>query len=281
VITGPRRVDRDADLTPVLPEATAVKLIGLGGVGGIVARYLVLFLRSLGSEVRLVLIDGDEFAVGNATRMVFGRHGNKADVVREELLPLVEDSLVTLGAVSEYVNDENLPRLVREGDVVVLAVDNHATRKLVSDHCEAHLADCCLISGGNDGIEDLPDGRVLRGTYGNCQIYVKEDGEARTAPITALHPEIAEPADAVPGGPDCTELVQSVPQILFANLMVASAILNTLFLHLCDVLHYEEVCFDIADALMRPMPGGPPGPAEGEEGADSVSPAPPASPGSP
>lgn len=235
-----------------------MKLIGLGGVGGIVARYLLLFLRSLDSDVRLVLIDGDTFEPANAERMAFGKNGNKADVVREELLPLVEQSRVTLGAVSEYVTEDNITRLVREGDLVVLAVDNHATRKLVSDHCESALSECCLISGGNDGIEDQPNGRSLRGTYGNCQIYAKEGGTECTAPLTYLHPEIAEPTDEVPGGPDCTELAQSVPQILFANLMVASAILNALFLHLCGALHYEEVCFDLADALMRPMPSARP-----------------------
>jgi hypothetical protein len=268
---GGPRLDRDVTLTPVLADGAAVKLIGLGGVGGIIARYLVVFLRSLDRDVRLVLIDGDVFASANAARMVFGRNGRKVDVVRDELLPLVEESRVTLGAVSEYLGEENISRLIGEGDLLLLAVDNHATRKLVSDYCESALTDCCLISGGNDGIEDLPDGRSSRGTYGNCQIYVKEGGVGRTAPLTHLHPEIAEPADEVPGGPDCTELVHSVPQILFANLMVASAILNALFLHLCGALHYEEVCFDIADALMRPMPGGPdpsepksasPGPSE-------------------
>ena len=264
---GAPRLGADVALSPVLEDGTAVKLIGLGGVGGIVARYLVLFLRSLDRDVRLVLIDGDAFASGNASRMVFERNGNKADVVRDELLPLVEESRVTLGAVTDYVREDNVARLIANGDLVILAVDNHATRKLVSDHCASALTDCCLISGGNDGVEELADGRSLRGTYGNCQIHVKEDGVARTAPLTHLHPEIADPADEVPGGPDCTELVHSVPQILFANLAVASAILNTLFLHLCGALHYEELCFDIAEGLMRPMPGGPGGPGTHAEGA--------------
>jgi len=44
--------------------------------------------------------------------------------------------------------------------------------------------------------------------------------------------------------------------MLFANLQTAAAILNTLWLCLCDGLHYSEVCFDIADALMRPVKHG-------------------------
>jgi hypothetical protein len=49
-----------------------------------------------------------------------------------------------------------------------------------------------------------------------------------------------------------------VPQILFANLMTASAILNAVWLYLCGALHYSELCFDIADGVMRPLPLPPP-----------------------
>ncbi len=246
-------LDRHVQLVPHVPPGTTIKLIGLGGVGSIVARYLTLFLRSVDEDVRLVLVDGDAYEADNAGRVAFERHGNKADVTREALLPMVGESRVALSAVGEYVTTDNVARLVREGDIVVLAVDNHATRKLVSHHCESALSDCCLLSGGNDGVEELADGRVLRGTYGNCQVYVRRAGNDETAPLTHLHPEIAEPEDEIPGGPDCAELAASVPQILFANLMVASAILNALFLHLSGALHYDEVCFDLADALMQPL----------------------------
>ena len=75
-------------------------------------------------------------------------------------------------------------------------------------------------------------------------------------------PEIENPADRLPTDLSCTELVASVPQILFANLAVASAMLNTLWLHLCGELHYGELAFDIADGLSRPVvllnqPAGP------------------------
>jgi hypothetical protein len=48
-------------------------------------------------------------------------------------------------------------------------------------------------------------------------------------------------------------LVAAVPQVLFANLAVASALLNTLWLHLCGALHYGELAFDIAEGFMRPV----------------------------
>ena len=238
-------------LRPRLPSNCAVKLIGLGGVGSIEARYGAVFLASLGQEVRLVLIDGDEFEYSNASRMLFTGYGNKATVLRNELLTRFADSCLSLLAVEEYATPDNVGRLVQSGDICLLCVDNHATRKLLNDHC-SRLANVCLISGGNDGVGKDFSGAVRRGTYGNVQIYVRRNGRNLTPSLTEHHPEIASPADKLPGDRSCTELVASTPQILFANLAVASAMLNALFLHLSGALHYGEISFDIADGLMRP-----------------------------
>ena len=236
-----------------MPEGAAFKLIGLGGVGGIVARHLAVFLAALGCETRLVLIDGDAFEPANRSRMLFHRAGNKAAVVRDELLERFADTPLCLTAVEEFVSKENLQRLVRNGDTVLLAVDNHATRKLVNDHC-ARLPNVCLVSGGNDGVGADSSGRVRRGTFGNAQIFVRRNGRDLTPPLTHHHAEIAHPTDAHPADKSCTDLITSVPQILFVNLMAASAILNSLWLQLCGRLHYGEVVFDIAEGLMRPIP---------------------------
>jgi hypothetical protein len=243
---------RNLVLQPKLPAEASVKLIGLGGVGHIVARFGALFLASLDGDARLVLIDGDSFEPSNASRMFFGACGNKAAVVREELLPRFTDTNLSLIAVTDYLTPENIGRLIREGDIVLLTVDNHATRKLVNDHC-ARLQNVCLISGGNDGVGEDGGGSVRRGTYGNVQVYLRQEGQEATPPLTRHHPEIQEPADHLPTDQSCTELMASVPQILFTNLAVASALLNTLWLYLCGALHYSEVSFDIADGLMRPV----------------------------
>jgi len=242
---------KDQPLQPVLPEDTSVKLIGLGGTGGIVARYGAMFLASHGRNARLVLIDGDSFEPSNASRMFFGACGNKAAVTRDELLPRFDDSPLSLIAIEEFVTTENIGRLVRDGDIVILAVDNHATRKLVNDHC-ADLRDVCLISGGNDGVGQDGSGAIRRGTYGNVQIFLRRDGIHVSASLSRFHPEIANPTDKLPTDLSCTELVAAAPQILFTNLTVASCILNTLWLHLCGALHYGELSFDVAEGLMRP-----------------------------
>jgi len=240
-------------LTSALPDGTAVKLVGLGGVGSIVARHLATYLASLDTESRLVLIDGDAFEPSNATRMLFSSPGNKAQVLHAELAPRFADSRLTLAAIPSYVTPDNLEKLLHNSDIVILAVDNHATRKLVNDYCASRLSDVCLISGGNDGVGRDASGRELRGTYGNCQVYLRRGGEDISPPLVRHHPEIQDPADHAPDEKSCTELVASVPQLLFANLMTAAALLNAFWLHACGALHYCEVAFDIADALMRPV----------------------------
>jgi hypothetical protein len=244
---------RRAPLTPHLGSIESIKLVGLGGVGGVVARYLSIFLASLGSPVRLVLIDGDEFEPKNAARMLFPESGNKAAVLVDELDAYLAESAVTLLAIEEYVTPDNVERLIVEGDVVLLCVDNHATRQLVNERVAA-LDGVCLISGGNDGVGEDSSGQHLRGTYGNVQAYLRRKGEDVTPSLVAFHPEIGNPADRLPTDLSCTDLLESVPQLLFTNLLTASAILNTLLLHLADRLHYSELAFDLADALMRPTP---------------------------
>jgi len=242
----------DGRLEAKLGENTSIKLIGLGGVGSIIARYLSIYLASLNQNLRLVLIDGDSFESGNASRMLFSGYGNKAAVIRSELLPQFTDSYLSLIAIQEFVTTSNVARLIHNGDIVILAVDNHATRKLVSDFCRTTLEDINLISGGNDGIGHDANQRSTRGTYGNCQVYMRRAGQDLSAPLTRYHPEIQTPADKNPADKSCTELVPSVPQILFANLAAASAMLNAFWLYCCDGLHYSELAFDIADGLMRP-----------------------------
>ena len=260
---------------PTLAPGSGVKLVGLGGVGSIVARYLVLFLRALEVDSRLVLVDGDEFEPANAARMAFAEPGNKAECVRDELLHLVEESRLGLLAVPEYLTPENLGRLIEEGDVVLLTVDNHATRKLVSDHC-ATLSDVTLLSGGNDGVGPDSTGAERSGTFGNVQVYRREGGVDRSPDLGRFHPEIARPADRRPDELDCVSAAQSTPQLLFANLQTASALLNTLLLHLCGDLGYPELCFDIRAGRMAPSELPATGPGPGSAGSASpVAPAPP------
>jgi len=256
-MTGPNPLlARNQPLQPRLADDESVKIVGLGGVGSIVARYGAMFLASLAKRqnVRMVLIDGDAFEPKNSSRMFFSDYGNKAAVTCDELLDRFADTRLTLVPVEEYVTDQNAARLFQNGDVILCAVDNHATRKLLSDFCARRLDDVVLISGGNDGVGEDSTGKFRRGTYGNCQVYVRRGGREMSPSLTQYHPEIANPVDRLPTDKSCTEQLDSVPQLLLTNLTAASAILNALLLHLSGALHYSELAFDVADGLMQPLP---------------------------
>lgn len=237
-----------SQLVCTLPAGTRIKLIGLGGVGCIVLEFLAMFLKSLMRPLRLVLIDGDHFEPKNLQRMSFQSGGNKAEVKAAETLEMLGSCDLAVVAVPEHVTKTNIERLVRPGDVVLLCVDNHATRRLVSEHCQK-LPDVVLISGGNDGVDPPHE----QGTYGNVQIAVRKNALDLTAPITRYHPEIANAVGEIPGGEGCGQIVASVLQILFTNLAVASAMLNALLAYTSGRLTYQEVQFDVLEARSMPQ----------------------------
>jgi ketopantoate reductase len=249
-----------ATLTPDLAcHELVVRIIGLGGIGGIVSRYTAIFLASLNLEINLLLVDGDEFEPKNAARMLFSGCGNKAEVVRAELLEHFVDSKLTIVAVDQMITRENIAELLPGGvnEIILLCVDNHQARKLISDYCEgrdgfAGVNDICLISGGNDGVGEDSSGTVRRGSYGNVQIHIRRDGKNVSPSLTEHHPEIREPAQPT-GDVHCTDIIESIPQLLFTNLTAASAICNTMWLYLCNAIRYSELGFDIVDATMRPL----------------------------
>jgi molybdopterin/thiamine biosynthesis adenylyltransferase len=216
-----------------------IKAIGIGGIGCALLPFLCRFLQYSGQAARLTLIDGDRFERANASRQAFARLGNKAEVKAGELAPEFEG--LSFRAVPEFVTAENVARLVVEGDVVFLMVDNHATRRLVSEHA-ARLQDLTLISGGND-YQD-----------GNVQVYRRRDGADLTPSLTRYHPEIAHPQDRNPAELSCEELMAAgVPQLLFANLTVATLMLNAFYALGTGALDYSEVYLDILQNLTRPV----------------------------
>jgi hypothetical protein len=150
--------------------------------------------------------------------------------------------------VPEYITPENIGRIIKTGDYVFLCVDNHPTRRMVSEHWQT-LSDAILFSGGNEGVN--PPGE--RGTYGNVQIAIREGEKNVTVPITKYHPEIVQTKEQLPHELSCGQLVTSTPQILFTNLAVASAMLNAFFAQACGRLSYQEVKVDILEARMLPQ----------------------------
>ena len=216
-------------MNPVAPptDAIEIKLVGVGGIGTSLLPFLARYLQHRrGSKSRITLVDGDSFERSNETRQEFPRLGNKAAVKAEELAP--QFTRVSFRSIPAFVSPENITGVIVENDVVLLAVDNFATRRLVSRHCQT-LGDVALISGGNEF------------TDGNVQVYVRRGGADLTHPLTHLHPEIADPEDLLPTDEGCERLIAtSAPQLLFTNLAVGSAMLSAFY----ALLESGEPSFD-------------------------------------
>lgn len=214
-----------------------MKVIGIGGIGTCLLPVLLRFLNFNVSDTKLLLIDGDRFEEKNRERQTFDRLGNKAEVTVERLRE--QYPRVYLHARGEYVTEDNVVQFIREGDTVFLCVDNHATRKLVSDHCE-ELNNVVLISGGNE----LTDGSV--------HVYVRKGGEDLTLPLANdFHPEIQYPKDANPGEAGCEEQAESTPQLLLTNNLVAAMMLSSFYAILQDKLAYDELYCDLITGNCR------------------------------
>lgn len=206
-----------------------IKVVGAGGIGGVLLPTLARYLNysSDKDEVVLTVIDGDTYEPRNRDRQSFHRIGNKAEVTVEMLKQTFPD--VSIRACGEFVTPNSVEYLLAEGDTILLCVDNHKTRKLVSDFCR-DLDSVVLISGGNEY------------TDGNIQVYVRKDGVDITLPLAnKFHPEIQKPRDKSPHEIGCGEEALVDPQLLITNFLIAALMLNALWASSQGNLTYDEV----------------------------------------
>ncbi len=219
-----------------------IKIVGLGGIGGWLVEPLCVHLSNSEKEqYHITLIDGDAFENKNRSRQRFTKLENKA-ISTCERLKEQQSQNVQLAAKALYITQDNVIRYIREDDVIFLCVDNHATRKIVSDRCK-ELNNVTLISGGNE----LTDGNVI--------FYVRKNGKDVGKPLTELFPEIANPEDFVPGtNIGCEALIASDPQLVFTNNMAAALMLNTFYAFEEGKIDFEQVYFDIKTLGVRKTP---------------------------
>ncbi|OGI15742.1 MAG: hypothetical protein A2878_02965 [Candidatus Moranbacteria bacterium RIFCSPHIGHO2_01_FULL_54_31] len=216
-----------------------VIMIGAGGIGTLLAPPLARYLRQKCPKATFVLIDGDQFEPKNEERQEFDELGNKAEVTAARLQRSLPG--LAIEAKPRFVTADNVFVLIPEKCFVFSCVDNHATRKLLSEHC-ATLKDVVLISGGN-GFDD-----------GNVQVYIRRSGKDVTPPLTHLHPEIARPADRNPDEMSCEERAAAgTPQLAFANLTVAANMANAFYAVTEVGVVYSELYFDIKTGQQRPV----------------------------
>jgi len=210
-----------------------ISIIGLGGIGSVlsnaISRYVDTDKTIPSSEINLV--DGDEYELKNRERQEFLELGDKSTVKCQELSYKFKN--ISYHDYPYYLDESLIPNIVKENSIIFVAVDNHKTRKLISDYAKK-LDDITVISGGNE----LTDG--------NIQIFIKKGGIDLTPNLTDYHPEIKNPIDKSPDEMSCEELSKSEPQIYFTNVAVASHMCNAFYnIIKNENFNISEVYFDI------------------------------------
>jgi molybdopterin/thiamine biosynthesis adenylyltransferase len=209
-----------------------IKVIGTGGIGLCVLPTLCRYVNyetDIFPEADVHLIDGDTFEEKNRNRQEFSEIGPKATQTADDLR--AKFPRISFHDHATFVDEDNVIRFLREGDIVMLCVDNHKTRKIISDRaCE--LKNITIISGGND----RHDGNVLT--------HIRRDGRDITPPLAShYHPEIANPTDMHPSelaqAGTCARMAAEVPQLVIVNNLIAANMLS-MFYNLTDPVVYQE-----------------------------------------
>ncbi len=218
-------------------------IVGGGGVGSFVLPVLCRYLNfdtATVSPHEVLIIDKDRFEPRNKKRQHFTGTGGKAEVLVEMYQALFPQILFEAHAV--YLNDDNIYGYVGEGDMVFCCVDNHASRKVLTEYVET-LRDATLISGGNEYHD------------GNVQVHCRRAGETILPMLSYLHPEIGSPTDVHPDNLTCEDrAAEGSPQLIFANATVATLMCNAYWcITSCGNLPYSEAYFDLKNGVVRPV----------------------------
>ncbi len=110
-----------------------VCVVGCGGLGGL----LIQLLARMGVG-HLTIIDGDLFAPSNLNRQVFSNQESlgkpKASYTKEMIKSINPETIVT--AFDLMLDEKNGPGLIRGHDLVLDALDNLSSRRLLQQICE-------------------------------------------------------------------------------------------------------------------------------------------------
>jgi hypothetical protein len=192
-------------------QLSNVVLVGLGGTGSVLAeplaRLLAFHPRTKG--VRLELWDGDRYDEDNHARQLGAETGrNKAMAWMTRLAPIMPG----VSATPDYISS---PVTWEDADILILAVDNWATRRKVLESPPRGL----VVLPGNEE------------TIGTCSFYQK-DGEksmlvgglAGAVYIDGIGvpPILPDVKDQIPRRGGCPGHAVKEPQTIGANMMAAT-----------------------------------------------------------
>ena len=232
-------------LTLRVKKKLNIHIIGSGGTGG----YAVSFLARLlaGGDHTIHVYDGDRVEVKNLKRqnfLVSDLDLNKAEALCKRVAEGIYDC-PKMVPHPEYLTskEELLAEIITSLDeeeslVLVLAVDNIATRKMVNKLIMEDLVEMEIPTLAFDSGNDNQGGQVV--LYANAPVThtppmgTPEKGMLPT--MLQMFPELATIEDDNPGlVMDCAENAESEPQAMMANVrngeLLAHLITRVLELH--------------------------------------------------
>ena len=211
-------------------------IIGLGGIGSHLLFPLIQYLNYEKKNVfeSIILTDGDSYEQKNVNRQfITGLQENKAVSQAKYYREMFEDIKITF--FDQYITKENINSLIQDGDVVLLCVDNHKTRKVLEDFSET-VQNTTIISGGNE----LTDGNVM--------IIHKRNNIYETPKFSEIHEELLNPTDKSPDEMSCEELEKSAPQISIVNAAMADVMRQSLYGMMNEGIRFYEVMINVLAA---------------------------------
>ncbi len=215
-------------------------IIGAGGTGQQLIPPLVRLLKyhPHGSE-DVSIYDGDAFEEHNIERQVAST-GDKADIISG----ILKQQGLEADCQKRYLNkislEKYLERYADKGAVLIIAaVDNDATRKMITEVLEASNNDFLFVTPGNSDAADIETS-----IKGNVLWFGRQDGKPIGIAPTLLFPNIEQPTDAIPRRGGCADNAPSTPQLITANALAAALTLAVIQNFLDELMPFEAShCF--------------------------------------
>lgn len=214
-------------LSMPLKEKLNIHVIGAGGTGGYCIEFLTRLLA--GGEHKIHVYDGDMVEVKNLKRQNFSKNDvdlNKAEALCKKLSAQVLDAPELIPHPG-YLTDEDgffaeiLLSLEKDESLIIIqAVDNVATRKLVNNVIFGKLVENRILTVALDSGNDDQGGQVVLYANGGVR-NVEPFGKTQLGLLPTMlqvFPEMNEINDNNPGiVMDCAENAESMPQAMMAN----------------------------------------------------------------
>ncbi len=226
-------------LSMPLKQKLNIHVIGAGGTGGYCIEFLARLLA--GGNHKIHVYDGDMVEIKNLKRQNFSKDDvdlNKAEALCRKLSGQVLDA-PELIPHAEYLTDEEslyaeilISLEEDESLVIVQAVDNVATRKLVNNVIFGKLVENKILTVALDSGNDDQGGQVV--LYANGNVHNTEPftgkSEAGFLPtMLQVFPELNNIDDNNPGiVMDCAENAESKPQAMMANVRNGELLAQTI-----------------------------------------------------